>query len=422
MIPLLLALVAPAHAQYSEFSPEDARCGDPNPISGTAGVRNAGEAIQANANTYSASNFAHNQLNSLDADNYWGDGDLKLGVAVDLNVTYGAADMVVYHPRHLQYPDQCVAKYRVATKGLDLLAANTGFVIKGGPLGAFYATSFTWAAPAYGDQFTRVLMTSFVSPAYVLVASATAGPLDLLTSGDLEATNEFSSIKLEWMGGATFELDKVHASAAYLSSGGAYLQASEEIVGSYFFAAVKPGGNTVFQGGIDRLDPEELLDMAGGVGLTSVAYQQLPFFLAGADQANAGPGLLEQLRVGRVHQQNIGGTFDINARNRIQPSPSVSELSIGMHTVDFHMPRSGRDSSAGDLLFLLQGGMVTTPAAWAQGNGPATLGSGRMSIGGRYSDADLFFSIYLNDPDQLQLYPFARNAVSYQLWLASAAL
>lgn len=423
MLPLLLALVAPAHAQYSEFSPEGTSCGDPNPSRGTAGVRNAGEAIQANANTYSASNFAHTQLNSLDADNYWemGSSDWMLGVATDINVTYGAADMVVYHPRHLQYPEECLAKYRVATKPLDLMAANTGIVLKNGPFGAFYATSFTWAAPAFGDQFTRILYTSFVAPAYVLSASALSGPLDLVTSGELESTTEFSSVRLEWMGGATLEFDRVHASAAYLSSGGAYVQASEEIVGSYVFAAIRPNGGTVFQGGVDRFDPEELLDLAGGMGLTSVAYQQLPFFLSGADPVETEPSLLQQLRVGRVNQQNIGGVFDVNARYRIQPSPSVSEVSVGVHTHDFHMPRTGRDD-AGDLLLLAQGGMVTTPAAWAQGNGPQTLATGRFSIGGQFQDADIYFSIYLNDPDQLQLYPFARNAVSYQLWLASAAL
>lgn len=434
---LLLALAGPAHAQESEFTPDGANCADPWPISGTAGVRNATEAIQANANTYSASNFAHEQLNSLDEDNYWemGSSDWLFGIATDINVTYGAARMVVHHPKSvtaggpapIEGASTCEDRWRVATRGLDLQAANTGFVFKNGPFGAFYATSFTWAAPAYGDQFTRILMTSFVAPAYVFSASTLAGPLDLITRGPLESTNEFSSIRLEWMAGATLEFDKVHASAAYLSSKGGYLQASEEVVGTYFFAALKGGeasaaaglsDTSVLQVGVDRMDPDELFGAAEGLGLTSLAYQKLPTLLTGARDES--PTLYEQLRVGRVNQQNIAGTLDINARYRIAPSPSVSELTVGVHTVDFHAPRAGRDSDG--VLALVQGGTVTTPAVWSQGTGPERLWSARAAIGGQFQDADIYFSMYLNDPDQLQLYPFARNAVSYQIWVASAAL
>jgi hypothetical protein len=434
---VLLALAGPALAQESEFTPDGANCADPFPISGTAGVRNATAAIQANANTCSASNFANRQLNSLDEDNYseLGGSDGLFGIATDINVTYGAARMLVHHPKVVstggleptEGASTCEGKWRVETKGLDLQAANTGFVFKKGPVGLFYATSFTWAAPAYGDQFTRILMTSFVAPAYVFSASTLAGPLDLITSGPLESTNEFSAIRLEWMGGATLELDKVHASAAYLSSGGAYLQASEEVLGSYLFASLKGGeadadvslGDTsVIQLGFDRFDPDEVFGAADGLGLASLAYQQLPTLLSGSREG--APTLYEQLRVGRVHQQNVGGTFDVNARYRIAPAPSISELTVGVHTVDFHAPRTGREDEG--VMALLQGGTTNTPAAWAQGNGPEQLWTARAAIGGQFSDADLSSSIYLNDPDQLQLYPFARNAVSYQSWGASAAL
>lgn len=407
-----------AWAQESEFAPEGSNCADPWPISGTAGVRNAGEAIQANANTYSASSFANRHLNSVDEDSMWeiGDGDWVMGVSTALNVTYGAADLVVHHPKALEYPDDCEAKWRTASKPLDLQAANVGLVFKNGPVGLFYATSFTWAAPAYGDQFTRLLMTSFVAPAYVLSASVLSGPLDLLTKGPLESTNDFSSTRLEWMGGATLELDRVHASAAYLSSKGAYVQASEEVLGAYIFAAIRPETGTVFEGGFDRFDPSSLGNASEALGMLSLAYQDVPFFLMGAA---GGQRAIERLQVGRINQQNLGGVFDINARYRIAPSPSVSELTAGLHTPAFHARRDGSDREEGVLL-LVQGGVVTAPAAWAQGNGPATLPSGRVALGGRFDDADMRFSIYINDPDQLQLYPFARNAVSYQVMVSSA--
>ena len=353
---LVLGWVAVAGAQESEFSPEGSNCADPWPIAGTAGVRNAGEAIQANANTYSAAAFANRHLTSVDEDSFWeiGDGGWVMGVYTDLNVTYGASQLVVHHPKALEYPQDCEAKWRTASKPLDLQAANVGLVFKKGPVGLFYATSFTWAAPAYGDQFTRLLMTSFVAPAYVLSASVLSGPLDLITRGPLESTNEFSSTRLEWMGGATVELDRVHVSAAYLSSKGAYVQASEEVVGSYVFAAIRPETGTVFEGGLDRLDPASLGNGSGKAGLLSLAYQDVPFFLMGLTQqaqresaSGAVQDAVERLRVGRINQQNIGEVFDLD-------------------------------------------------------------------------DADFRFSLYVNDPDQLQLYPFARNAVSYQLMVSSA--
>ena len=219
------------------------------------------------------------------------------------------------------------------------------------------------------------------------------------------------------------ELDRIHASAAYLSSNGAYLQASEEVIGTYFFAAIRPESGVVFEGGLDRLDPASLGDASEKIGILSLAYQDVPFLLMGQTARDASSSVVqdavERLRVGRINQQNIGGTFDINARYRITPSPSVSELTAGLHTPEFHPRRDGSSREDGVLL-LLQGGVVTTPAAWAQGTGPATLPSARVAFGGRYDDADFRFSLYVNDPDQLQLYPFARNAVSYQLMVSSA--
>lgn len=62
--------------------------------------------------------------------------------------------------------------------------------------------------------------------------------------------------------------------------------------------------------------------------------------------------------------------------------------------------------------------MVSTPAAYAQGLAPATLPSARVELSGHNEDYTGRLAVIYNDPEQLQLYPFARGALSYQLTVA----
>lgn len=410
----LLGLGAPAAAsQTSSFTPAGASCEDVGLIAGTAGVRNAAEAIQRQANTYSASAFAARHLDRerVGAE----DGVL---IVMDLNTTYNATRMPVFHRDAvndgMSEEGDCAAKNRVAMRGLDMQAGNFGLTYNKGPVGIIFATSLTAGFPAYGDQFTRVNMNSFVAPAYVVGIAATAPLLDLLIPGDLD----LGAIKLDYLLGARVDAKLVQASAAWLGSKGGYAQLSEPTFGGYAFVAKSIGEAAVWQAGLDRLDPGGLGadDLGEALGLTSLAYQQLPYSLAAP--GGAGLPVIERLRVTGAQQQNIAQIVDLAVRYRIEPEASLSELAMGLHTPGYHKPRV-RDGDEDDvpLGLLARGGFVSTPAVWSQGLAPARLPSGRVELNGEADDFLVRLAFLYNDPEQLQLYPFARGALSYQLTL-----
>ncbi|MBL8615086.1 MAG: hypothetical protein JNM72_05680 [Deltaproteobacteria bacterium] len=410
----LLGVGAPAAAgQTSTFTPEGASCEEVGLIAGTAGVRNAADAIQRQANTYSASAFA---ARHLDRERVGAEDGLL--VVMDLNTTYNATRMPVFHrdavDDGMSEVGDCVAKNRVAMRGLDMQAGNFGLTYNKGPVGLIFATSLTAGFPAYGDQFTRVNMNSFVAPAYVVGIAATAPLLDLLIPGDLD----LGAIKLDYLLGARVDAKLVQASAAWLGSKGGYAQLSEPTFGGYAFVAKSIGEAAVWQAGVDRLDPGGLgaADLGEALGLTSLAYQQLPYSLAAP--GGAALPVIGRLRVTGAQQQNIARVADLAVRYRIEPEASLSELAMGLHTPGYHKPRV-RDDDEDDVPvgLLARGGFVSTPAVWSQGLAAARLPSGRVELNGEADDFLVRLAFLYNDPEQLQLYPFARGALSYQLTL-----
>jgi hypothetical protein len=405
-----------ASAQSSTFAPEGSECGDPQLIAGTAGFRNTQEAIVRQANTYSASAFAARHLDrerSGDNDDWGG------RFVVELNTTYGATKLPVFQPDAVNPSDVCSAANRVVSRGLDMQAGNFGLTVGKGRWSFLLSTSLTSAATASSDQFSRVLMNTVIAPPYVVGFSATAPLWDVVVPGPLD----FGGVKLDWLAGARADLGPAQLSAAWLGSRGGYAQLSERTLGAYVFAAKSIGQPVIWQTGMDRFDPEALgLDAA--IGLTSLRYEVIPTAV-GLPSAPDGGGLSEaaakasRLRVGGLSQQNLARVLDLAGRYRLAPDPAISELALGLHTPDYHRGRSADedDEDAGKGA-LASGGMVSTPAAYAQGLAPATLPSARVELSGHNEDDTGRLAVIYNDPEQLQLYPFARGALSYQLTVA----
>lgn len=427
----LLAWSATAAAQQtSEFVPEGADCGEVQVIMGTAGQRNAANAVQTNAATYSASAAAARNLVRSPREP---DSDWKPTFFIDMNSTYGAARVPVFHAANDSRPDECLDRNRVAIKPFDMHAANFGFAARKGNFGFVFSSSFTWAAPGPGDQFFRMFMSTSVAPFYILSAAAIAPLLDLAVPGPLDFSGPTSGMAADWLVGATYKAGSVDLGAAYLASRGGYLSGYEARSGAYAFAALRPGQKPLYELGVDRFSPAAL--GAGGaaraLGLSSVAYQDIPFFIDpdAAAEARATDDratldrLVYQLRVGSVKQQNLAQILDVQARYRIAPDPSLSELVVGLHTPGYHRPRGDTDGDAPTWSVLAQGGVVTTPTVWSEGSGPERLISARAGVRAHAEtdDIPLLFQFLLltNDPDQLQLYPFARNAVSYNLYVGT---
>lgn len=413
MIALLLSAAA-ALAQESLFTGQGMDCGEYDVIMGTAGLRNAGEAVQTNANTYSASAFAGRHFARIHRT-----GGTWAKLVTDYNATFGAARLPTYNSLATVPRDgdgnYCDPKYQVGSRPFDLHATNFGFAVGGEHLAFIYATSLTYAMPAYGDQLHRFFLGEFVALPYLVVGSALTPVVDLLAPGP-------TIDGLDYLIGTTVSVGTLDGAAAYLGSRGGYFQVSETLSGAYAFGSFPLGRKPILQGGFDRLAIPGLEK----AGLTTAEYQQIPFVQETDepledDRGGSDESFLYQLRVGNLQQQNIARVFDFGARYRITPSPEISELALGIHTPDFHQSRETEDVVEGEGFGgLLRTGFVTTPTAWAEGNGPGRLLSVRAEAGGWAEGGTLRAVVLYNDPAQLQLYPFARNAVSYQLLFRGA--
>lgn len=413
---LALLLAGPAHAQDTNLTPEGQACSTPapRPIAGTSGMRATGEAIQQAASTYSVGAFTGRYL-LRDVEWVELDNGLVGSAAVETGVTYGAAHVPVYQPAAGQGPGEvgtCEAQYRVAARPVDINIANTGFAVGNEVFTGIIATSLIYAAPSAGDGFFRGVTTTAMGPTYALALSTAAPAVDVLLPGGLRQFDEGGAVRLEWLGGVSARMGSVGATAAYLSSVGGYAHLTESITGAYVFAAASRGSDPVFEAGFDRFALEDVDE----VGLTSARYQDMPFLVAGVgDLTEQAAGVRERLRVGAFRQDNLFGIADVAARYRIAPTPSLSEVTVGLHTLGFHPSREGEDDDYAEFGVLVKGGYVTTPAVWSLGLAPATLPSGRVALQYRIDGAAFSLQSYLNDPDQLQLYPSLQGAVS---WMA----
>lgn len=416
MTPLLLALLAgAAHAQDTDLAPDGQACATPTPrpIAGTSGLRASGEAIQQAAAAYSVGAFAGRYL-LRDAELVDLDNGLLGSAAVELGSTYGAAHIPVYQPAAGQGPGEvgtCDAQYRVAARPLDIHVANTGFIVTNETFGAMVATSLVYAAPTTGDGTFRAASAA-MAPPYALAVSAGAPAWDLIIPGDLNYMSDGGGFRLEWMAGLTADLGSIGATAAYTSSVGGYAHITEWFTGAYVFAAVARDTDPVFEAGFDRFHVPD----TEAVGLTTARYQDIPFLVAGVDDlSEQAAAARERLRVGAIRQDNLFTVLDLAARYRIAPTPSVSELTLGLHTPGFHPSGEGEEDDYTEFGALIKGGYVTTPAVWSLGLAPRTLPSGRVAVQYRVDQAAFSLQSYINDPDQLQLYPSLQGAVS---WMA----
>ena len=84
---------------------------------------------------------------------------------------------------------------------------------------------------------------------------------------------------------------------------------------------------------------------------------------------------------------------------------------------------SSRDSEE-SMDWRLQGGTVEMPDLYSMGTPGGRLYSARLDAAFRGGDGDAVFQgrfgLFFNDPEQLVLYPFARNVLSYRMSLEGA--
>lgn len=411
MTPVLLLWTTLAHGQQqSELVGEGRSCTGAVPIAGTAGYANLQSALRTSASTYTAARFAEAHTLTGDARSF---KDPAGGsVAYELHTTYNVARLPAYQPSALglDYAEGCDPQYRVVERPADLNAISAGFALHKGPIGLFYAASLSSGQMAREDPVMRGVYWSMLFPIYGLypLISAPFLPIEYDTGG--------SSLTIDFIAGASFNTDLLEVRAGYTKSEGGYLFARDHVL-SLFGSLVVHGKEVqvggVFRTGLQSLDPAALARNAAlkGIGRTGLYYRDLPF--GSSDDV----GTESRLRSGHLRQASLAGIVDVGASYRIRPDPTLSEAVVGFHNRGWDTTADD-DEETDDAYggFLVQGGAVELPALHSLGVSGGWYPSARVEARmGEPGVGHASFSLLLNDEEQLALYPFARNAVSYNL-------
>jgi hypothetical protein len=406
---MLLWMLSPALAQQqSEFVREGYGCLGAVPIAGTAGYSNLRTALRTAANTYSAVKFAENHTFTKVVDPEF-DEPWHASVAYELHTTYNVARVPAFHPYAVydQYnADTCEERFRVANRPADLNALSFGAGVRFGRIGAFYAASLSSGQMAREDAIVRSIYWSALFPIYGLVplAFAPVMPLDYHTGS--------SAMTMDFLAGLYADLSLLEVRGGYTRSKGWYLYGQDRYL-SLFGSLVLGGGpltpGDVLRTGLEAFSPADLAkdESLEPVGQTGAYYRDLPF---GASDA---VGERNRLRSAHLRQANLGRHFDLAVAYRLQPEASVSEALLAVHTANWRESADSEEEAGGGVL--LQGGAVELPDQYTLGVEGGWVPSFRFQAQIVAPEGSVKFQMLFNDAEQLALYPFARNALSYDL-------
>lgn len=390
MIALLL-LSAVAGAQTQKLG----ACESFQPIAGTAGFANGLAAVRTNAATYGAGAFARQRLRG------------RTYLAMDFHLVAGAA----------QVPSWCAdsegrISQQLYSQPLDLGATNLGVnlpIFEDGPvnsrLKAFYASSvtasvmggryLTWSGPLLN------LYPAFLAP--VIGRSSTGRGLAVYA--------------VDWIGGATFGSDVVSVQAGYTGTRGLYLDVTQEKVALFVNTVLADGiqwsDASYLMGGISQFDPLELGADVEKVGMTSAFYRDI----AQADapesrEVEEERSLVDRLRTGHFRQEDVLRTFDLRAAWQFGPQGRLRELAAAAHSPEWYPRRDRRRSE--DLSWYVRAGVVNLPDQPTLGVDGGVRPTLRADVWYQVGNTDVYgvrIAARMNDPDLLDLYPFAYNAL-----------
>jgi hypothetical protein len=423
-----LLLLSTAHAQQvSSFSPKGTDCGAAFPIAGTTGAVNAYEAVRNNQSTYSATAFARRALDTRLAHHH-GDGEgWNVDLTWDHNQTYGVERVVALHPKASDpSAENCDPKYQTGQRPVDAWSSNFGLTANVGRVSLFYATSITYSGTVAGDQFIRVGQSIGITPFYAAGFAGLVPLWDLSTVGPTSYDLGAAGIALDWIIGANADLELLDLTAGYAGSKGGYLRLAEHTVGLHASATIGPKASYgyIAIGGLDRLNLAQFDGALEAVGLTTFDYLDRPYVEASfgtpPQAANLPPALetaepVQRWRTTRLAQQNLGGVLDVDAEYRLAPHPMVQRAIVGLHTPMFYRPRLGWEDDTERLGLLVQGGVVGLPPHYALGDAGGFTPSARVSAGILSSEARMLLTLMVNDPEQLNLFPFGSTMIGWSL-------
>lgn len=395
---MILVLLAAAALATGPLNP----CELYQPIAGTAGHTNGLTAMRTNAATYGAAVFSRDRLQGSNA------------IAMDFNYVAGAAQV----PTWCADTTGTIAE-EVYQQSLDLSATNLGVslpLLEDGPLNSrfrvFYASSVTSSTLGQraANVFTPLLNLYPAAGAPLVGNSSSARGLDTYT--------------VEWIGGAYLGSDVVSIQAGYTGRRGLYLDVTQEKVALFF--------NSIFEGdfklsstpylitGVQRFDPLKIgLGDAKKIGMFSGFYRELPWAGTESIETTASTtgrvvpeGALKKLQTGHIRQEDIWEMFDLRTAWMFGQGGGIRELQAGYHTKGWY--GRGDSDDYEDTAFNIQAGMINLPdqpLLGVRGGPRPTVRADAIINGGDDGEFQIHAIARMNDPELLDIYPFAYNAL-----------
>lgn len=389
---MIVALSAALSASAGEYGEA---CSIFAPIAGTAGFENGLSAVRIQAQTYGAGEFARRRLRKLT----W--------LAWDMHAVAGAA----------MVPSYCTdteGKHagEVYSQPLDLGATNFGLnipLISRGPLNSrahvFYASSVTQSVMG-----ARAL--SWSAP-MLNVYPAVAAPL----IGRTSASRGLAVYTLDWIGGAYLKSDVISIQAGYTGTRGLYLDLTQEKVALFVNTVLADGVSLTdaayLMGGLQSFDPRALGVDDEKIGMSSLFYRNL-------DQSDEPPGRAQpdervprsRLKTTHLRQEDILRRFDVRAAWQFGEQSKIREIAAAVHSESWYT-REDMDRSE-EKTWYVRLGLVNLPDQPTLGVDGGIRPTVRADYEYQIGSQDVYglrFSLRMNDPDLLDLYPFAYNAL-----------
>ncbi len=298
---------------------------------------------------------------------------------------------------------------------MDINANSLSLALRLGPVTVFYsgATTRVWGEmePVMRGLYSTTLLT-VINAGYTVVAPA-IGPRTIQDGANI--------LQVDYIAGMQADLDFARFRAGYIGSRGLY--ASGEVFNLFANGALTDQLRRLsfLKTGLSRLDfwPEE-------VGNTSIFARKLQFRY-GPPPPVASPGdpvpessetPMRDLWNGEVDQHDIGGLVDVEGNVNIRPGFSFRHFKARIHTPGINEPMMAAKWDEMPIHAQLVLGAYRAPAQHYYGvsGGTRFLATAEVEFTGAEdgdSNAVIGFQFQLNDPDTLELFPTAVNALEF---------
>jgi hypothetical protein len=375
------------------------------PIGGTAGFANGLAAVRTNATTYGAGAFARRRLRGTTY------------MAMDFHWVGGAA----------QVPSWCSdteGRYQqeVIDIPLDLAATNLGLNIPYELDDRFHTHGALFYAGATTTSVMGQQFASYVAPMFNLYPAAFAPLVGRSNTG-----RSLNTYAVDYIAGGTVVSDIISLQAGYTGTRGLYLDVSQDKAGIFVNSVIDDGFNAAdllalsyLIGGVERFDPLNVGVDNKKVGMSSLFYRDLPQADAdeeGAAAPEAGP--IDRLRTGHLRQEDMMRVVDVATAVQFGKQAGIREFSVAVHSEGFHERKELDDGPA--KAWYVRAGMINLPdqptLGVRGGIRPTLRADWLVDNDGAVMSART--SIQLNDPELLDLYPFATNALGVHLEMSA---